>query len=42
MASVQAEKDTSQSLIFVDLAGAPSGFSHYIYWKKQHLAKVGS
>ncbi len=26
----------------MDLAGAPSGFSHYIYWKKKELAKVRS
>lgn len=24
----------------VDLAGAPSEFSHYVYWKRQHLVKV--
>ena len=37
----QAESGANQPLTFVDLAGAPSGFSHYVYWKKQHLAKVG-
>ena len=26
--------------MFMDLAGAPSGFSHYIYWRKQHSARV--
>ena len=36
-----AESGANQPLTFVDLAGAPSGFSHYVYWKKQHLAKVG-
>ena len=24
----------------VDLAGAPSEFSHYVYWKRQHMVKV--
>jgi hypothetical protein len=27
-------------MLFLDLAGAPSGFSHYIYWKKQESIKV--
>ena len=26
--------------MFMDLAGAPSKFSHYIYWKKQNSVKV--
>ncbi|XP_064390320.1 cap-specific mRNA (nucleoside-2'-O-)-methyltransferase 2-like [Halichondria panicea] len=32
-------RKSSEVLLFMDLAGAPSGFSHYIYWRRQSLAK---
>lgn len=35
------QRDDPQQLMYLDLAGAPSGFSHYIYWRKKQLAKVG-
>ena len=34
------QSDDSQVLTFLDLAGAPSVFSHYILWRRQLLAKV--
>lgn len=33
------QSDDSQVLTFLDLAGAPSVFSHYILWRRQLLAK---
>ena len=32
--------EQEEDLLFMDLAGAPSSFSHYVYWKKQNLVKV--
>ena len=26
-------------LLFMDLSGAPSEFSHYLYWRRQHMVK---
>ena len=34
------QPDLGQAMRIVDLAGAPSEFSHYIYWKRQHMVKV--
>ena len=35
-----SQPDMGQAMKIVDLAGAPSEFSHYVYWKRQHMVKV--
>ena len=27
-------------MTMMDLVGASSGFSHYVYWKRQHMIKL--
>ena len=34
------QPERGQTMRLVDLAGAPSEFSHYVYWKRQHMVKV--
>lgn len=36
----RTQSDGGHVLTFVDLAGAPSDFSHYVCWKKQHSVRV--
>ena len=34
------QPDMSKMMKLVDLAGAPSEFTHYVYWKRQRMVKV--
>ena len=37
--TLSTQVDDDRMLMFMDLAGAPSDFSHYLYWRRQHMVK---